>query len=84
MSTKISQFISMPDESEVFETCWYKNGNMARCTTFSKKRYFFNQDGSIKEVIQLGEDEFKDILKEEGIDPDKPYGPWMIMPRHYV
>ena len=84
MSLKTSQPISMPNESDIFEKCFYGNGIMARCTTFSKKRYFFNKDGSIKEIIQLGDDEFKNILKEEGIDPNKPYGPWMIMPRHYV
>ena len=82
MDVKISQPVAMPDDREVFEICCYGNGNTARCTTFSKIRYFFNEDGSIREIIKLGDDEFKNILKEEGIDPNKPYGPWMIMSRH--
>lgn len=85
MDIKISQSVAMPyDDNNIFEICYYGNGNRARCTSFSKIRYFFNEDGSIKEIRQVDDDEFRSILKEEGIDPDKPYGSWMIMPKHYI
>lgn len=84
MERKVLQPVVMPDDGDFFEVCYNRNGNRARCTTFSKIWYFFNEDGSITEIIKLGDDEFKNILKEEGIDPSKPYGPWMIMPKHYV
>ncbi len=84
MEIKNTQPVVMPDDSDIFETAYYGNSNRARCTTFSKIRYFFNEDGSIKEIRQLSDEEFRNILKEECIDPDKPYGPWMFMPRHYI
>ncbi len=81
---KIIKSINVNDDKGIFEICCYGNGNRARCTSFSKIRYFFNEDGSIKEIKYLNDDEFRDILIEEGIDPNKPYGSWMIMPNNYV
>lgn len=62
--------VVLPKEEFICDKCYYTNGNMAYCISIYKIKYIFDKNGCFKEMLQLSDKDFSEILIEKGMDPN--------------
>lgn len=65
--------VNLPKKEHICERCYYTNGNLAYCVSIFKIKYIFDRNGVFKEVIKMSDEEFNQMLIEDGIDPKKGF-----------
>lgn len=65
--------VNLPKEEYIYDKCYYTNGNLAYCVSIFKIKYIFDKNGVFKEAIKMSDEEFNQMLIEDGIDPKKGF-----------
>lgn len=65
--------VKLPKKEEICDKCFYTNGEMCYCISIYKVKYLFDEKGKFKEQIQLSDEEFASIMRENGVNPDNFY-----------